>query len=1022
MILTLVYIIHWSPMEIEILTKNEVTSFNNPPTLNYKQKEYFFSLNDNLLDTLIINYKKENIAYFILLYGYFRVSNRFYTINDNCIKDLEYIQNRYNLLEPQIQIPERTIRIYKAKIKQHLGIKEYTDEIKATLLNEAISLANNFTHRKKIFYSLVELSIKLKIEVPSYTELSRIITVAINSQKKDILDKLEIFIKDEKLNVLDEFLEKDTESKNRWQLSYYKKLEHSTNKNKILSSLMKYNTMKSKFIMTQEIIDKIGLTPKIAEYHARWIEKSQVFQVKRKKDVESNFLLLSFVYYQYFIRTDNLVDRFISTVQTAKNSSLRSQKEYSYEQEPQKNRVIKSLEETISSTLNEITSVTKSNALNDAEKVTAVDIVVEKKKQIFNEILSEKKVFDTVIDNKYDFIESKSVSLQGKLSGVLKAIEFDEEASNKNIIEAINYFKNNPTLTNKAPKEFLDEEEQKAIFNDDKFRVSLYKILLFFHVSDAIKNGTLNLKYSYRFRNFDDYMIPKEDWKRDKNILLKKHEMEHLKEFDTFIETVKTKVEQSYKITNENINKGFNTYFTSTEDSFILKTPKLEKNEEEETNTLAKYFPHDEYLSIIDLLSSINKETDFLSSFQHYSQSRIKGNHNLLLASILGYGCNLSLAKMGKISKGINENQLDNTKVWYFSEDNTQEANDKIIEYMEKLEIVKYMRHNINENHTSSDGQKYSIASNIDSTNAGYSHKYFGTDKGVVVYTFVDESHRLFHSIVINVSERESGYVIDGLLHNDTVKSTLHSSDTHGFSELIFGLTDILGFNFGPRIKDLKNQQLYGFNSPKYYHNLGYKLKPKRKVNIQIIRDNWDDILRLAITIKERKTTATQLLKRLTSYSKNHKLYTALKEYGKIIKTDFLLNYIDDVKLRQRIEKQLNKVEASNKFSKAVFFGNNQEFTVSTVEEQNIANNSKRLIQNSIILWNYLYITKKLQQAKNQTEKEEMLKALKNSSIIYYNFINFFGTYDFTNYSKRVYNLIAINKEKEFVQPLGLEN
>jgi len=36
--------------------------------------------------------------------------------------------------------------------------------------------------------------------------------------------------------------------------------------------------------------------------------------------------------------------------------------------------------------------------------------------------------------------------------------------------------------------------------------VSLYKILLFFHVSDAIKNGTLNLKYSYRYRNFVDYL------------------------------------------------------------------------------------------------------------------------------------------------------------------------------------------------------------------------------------------------------------------------------------------------------------------------------------------------------------------------------------------------------------------------------------------------------------------------------------------------------------------------------------
>jgi len=253
----------------------------------------------------------------------------------------------------------------------------------------------------------------------------------------------------------------------------------------------------------------------------------------------------------------------------------------------------------------------------------------------------------------------------------------------------------------------------------------------------------------------------------------------------------------------------------------------------------------------------------------------------------------------------------------------------------------------------------YNISQSIDSTNAGYSFKYLGTDKGVVSYTFVDESHRLFHSQVINVSERESGYVIDGLLHNEAVKSDIHSTDTFGFSSIVFGLIHLLGISFAPRIKNFKKQQLYGFNLPKYYTELNYKLTPKRKINEEIIKDSWDEILRFIITIKERKTTATQLLKRLTSYSKNHKLYTALKELGKIIKTDFLLNYIDDVGLRQSVEKQLNKVEASNKFSKAIFFGNSSEFTVATVEEQNIANNSKRVIQNAIILWNYMYITKK---------------------------------------------------------------
>ena len=500
--------------------------------------------------------------------------------------------------------------------------------------------------------------------------------------------------------------------------------------------------------------------------------------------------------------------------------------------------------------------------------------------------------------------------------------------------------------------------------------------------------------------------LEKEYWEKNRDRLLKEYGLEHLSDFNKFIAPIKTKLEASFKTTNENIKNGKNIHFTSTENSFILKTPKVDKDEGQDS--ISKYFPQSEYLSVIDILNAINEETDFLSSFQHYSHSKVKTNHNLLLAGILGYGCNLTLSKIGKISKGIKENQLENTKVWYFSEDNTIDANDKIIKYMDGLEIVKMMRASKEINHTSSDGQKYNMAQSVDSTNAGYSFKYFNIYKGVVSYTFIDESNRLFHAVVINVSARESGYVIDGLLNNNVVKSDIHSTDTHGFTEVVFGLTNILGFSFAPRIKNFKDQQLYGFNSPKYYKDLGYKLTPKRKINLKIIEDNWDDILRFIITIKEKKSTATQLLKRLTSYSKQHKLYRAIKELGKIIKTDFLLNYIDDVHLRQRIEKQLNKVEASNKFSKAVFFGNNNEFTVSTVEEQNIANNSKRLIQNSIILWNYMYITKKIEQSKTQEEKDEIRKALKSSSIVHWSHINFYGEYDFTRSSKKTHRLIAL--------------
>jgi hypothetical protein len=57
---------------------------------------------------------------------------------------------------------------------------------------------------------------------------------------------------------------------------------------------------------------------------------------------------------------------------------------------------------------------------------------------------------------------------------------------------------------------------------------------------------------------------------------------------------------------------------------------------------------------------------------------------------------------------------------------------------------------------------------------------------------------------------REAGYVLDGLLENDTlVRPLAHTTDTHGFTEQLFGLCHLLGIAFMPRQKDLPDQQLY---------------------------------------------------------------------------------------------------------------------------------------------------------------------------------------------------------------------
>src|SRR5215210_454724 len=144
--------------------------------------------------------------------------------------------------------------------------------------------------------------------------------------------------------------------------------------------------------------------------------------------------------------------------------------------------------------------------------------------------------------------------------------------------------------------------------------------------------------------------------------------------------------------------------------------------------------------------------------------------------------------------------------------------------------------------------------------------------------------------------------------------------------EVIFGVTHLLGFTFAPRIKGLSRQYFYAIEKRKFYEELGCEILPDAHIDKELIAVHWDEILRFIATIKLKHTTASQLFKRLNSYSKQHPLYRALKEFGKIPKTLFILKYLDEPVFRQAIEKQLNKIESSQKFAKAISFGHNQEF------------------------------------------------------------------------------------------------
>ena len=166
-------------------------------------------------------------------------------------------------------------------------------------------------------------------------------------------------------------------------------------------------------------------------------------------------------------------------------------------------------------------------------------------------------------------------------------------------------------------------------------------------------------------------------------------------------------------------------------------------------------------------------------------------------------------------------------------------------------------------------------------------------------------------------------------------------------------------------------------------------------IDHKLILKHWDDILRFMATIKTHHASASQLFKRLSSYARDHPLYRALKEFGRLIKTQFILTYYDDMELRQQVQKQLNRVELANKFSHAVFFDNDQAFQVGDQREQETNNACKLLLQNAIVLWNYLALSEKVLNTTSKEDREALIEAIRGGSMITWKHVNLRGEYDF---------------------------
>jgi TnpA family transposase len=943
------------------------------------------------------------------MYGYFKNTYQFF--NTAHQRDVNYVANQLGFTKALKweDYKKDAKREHQNLILSFLGFQVFDKTNLPNFVTAEITMQSKVRKdKKKCFSAVAALLAHEKVEIPEYSVLRDLIARQYETDQNALIDQVSQGMDPDTQKLIDKLFTKSKHDgmSETYRIVTLKRFTHKLRPHQIKKNTEAFDTLHELFMQVKPILDSLHLSVETIKHYATQVQRSRVFQITRKTDADRYLVTICFIAHQYFVLQDVFVDTLLASVVAAYNSAERNARLRYYESRHEQTKNINTLLDDGNSLLskyNRIKVILSDSKLSDSDKVTSINNLVTD--AVNNHALSA-SIEDVKDDQEklsgeallFHFLELGSKALQNRCNRIVERLSFSDKSFNKPLFEVITMFsKRNCAVDTTFPVGFMTKKEQRYVDTNDKFKSSLYKVILFNHMVTAIKGDGLHLKYSYKYLMLDDYMIPTKEFDRDYDKLVEHSNTDWLTDFPTVYKYLDKQLHAQYQETNEHILASTNT-FISADGVGGIRTTHPRKNMLDMPSTDfqdIELYPSDETIPLSEVLSVADNASGFLSMLQHYSGEDIanRPSRKTMIAAIVCKGLHFTNHKFGKLCEAINNTSLTTAANNYVSTVNASLASDKVINFVDGMGISQIYLDG-DKLYTSSDGQKYPMS--VDSLTAMASFKYGGKDKVIVPYNFLDSRHLSIHSNVITGATREAHYMIDGVLNNEVVKSDMHVTDTHGFTEVVTGLSHLVGINYAPRIKNPLKQQMYSTRGKKTYSHKNYLILPKEHIKEEKIQEHWREILRMVVSLKLGRTTASQIFRRLNSYSNsNHPIYEALKAYGRIIKSLHLLRYIDDSELRVAMTKQLNKGESANKLDRALAIGR-AEYHLATHEEQETMESCKRLIKNAIVCWNYMYLTKRYYSLKTREEKIAFINKVRSSSAMAWEHIMIHGAFDFS--------------------------
>jgi TnpA family transposase len=234
-------------------------------------------------------------------------------------------------------------------------------------------------------------------------------------------------------------------------------------------------------------------------------------------------------------------------------------------------------------------------------------------------------------------------------------------------------------------------------------------------------------------------------------------------------------------------------------------------------------------------------------------------------------------------------------------------------------------------------------------------HSRYG-GRGILIYWHIERGSMVVHSQTLRASASEVHAMIEGAVrHGTTMKVEGNYVDSHGQTEIGFGVTRLLGFDLLPRIKQINKVKLYRVESGE--GNLYARLTPAmtRPIRWDLIEQNYDQMIKYATAIKQGTAATEAILRRFTD-SASHPTYQAMLEVGRAQKTIFVARYLRLRELQREIQEGLNVVESSNGANSVIFYGKGGDIATNRREELEMTVLCLRILQAALVYINTLML------------------------------------------------------------------